>query len=124
MRILTTTSLAAIVASALLAAGCGGTGAQPTAPPSGANATPPPATGPTTAPMADMPADKDMTHVLTAPEPYYVDAPNASSVPAGTLPAGTKVLMVVPGTPYCKVISDQGKSCYTLTSGLKPLSDK
>jgi hypothetical protein len=125
MRIVTSTSLAAIVASAVLAAGCGG-GAATTQPSmaagSGTNMTPP-TTEPTTEPTA-APAMAGATHVLTQDEPYYVDVPNGGSVPAGVLKAGTPVLMMVPGTTYCKVLSNQGKGCYTLTAGLKPISNK
>jgi hypothetical protein len=131
MRIVTSTSLAVTLASAIFAVGCGSSttpsttpSATVTTPPSGSNETAPPATGPATAPAAAMPG---ATHVLTADEPYYTTDPGTAGqgmAPAGMLKAGTPVLVMVPGKTYCKIISNQGTSCYTLTSGLKPISDK
>jgi hypothetical protein len=127
MRIVTPTSLAVTLASAILAVGCGSSTTPSTTPsatvmtpPSGSNQTAPPATEP----AAAMPG---ATHVLTADEPYYTTDPGTGGqgmAPAGMLKAGTPVLVMVPGKTYCKIISNQGTSCYTLTSGLKPISDK
>ena len=77
---------------------------------------------PATQPTAAMPAAKDMTHVLTKDEPYYtVDPAAGSATPAGTLKAGSKVLVIIPGAPYSQVVTDMGVSAYTMTEGLKPL---
>jgi hypothetical protein len=125
MRIVTCTSLAGLVAAGILAIGCSNSSTMaPTAAPSGTNTTPPPATEPATVPAADMPT---ATHVLTADEPYYSTDPGTAGqgmAPTGMLKAGTQVLVMVPGAHFCKIVSNQGVTCYTLTSGLKPISDK
>jgi hypothetical protein len=72
-------------------------------------------------PAQTPPAAKDLTHVLTADEPFYLNEPGASPKPIGTLKAGTKVLVLIPGATYSQVLTDKGISCYTMTDGLKPL---
>jgi hypothetical protein len=72
-------------------------------------------------PVAAPPAAKDMTHVLEKDQPYFTTAPTASATPAGTLPTGSKVLVMSPGAPYSQVVTDKGISAYTATDGLKPL---
>lgn len=91
-------------------------------------ATPPPAVTPPTANMATPAtppvvalADKDTTHVLTQDEPYYDGSPGASTTPSGTLKSGSKVLLMVPGSPYSEVETQTGKTVYTVTAGLKPV---
>ena len=82
------------------------------------------AAGPATMPVpsAAAPAAKDMTHVLTKDEPYFTAEPSsATATPAGTLKAGSKVLVIIPGAPYSQVVTDAGVSAYTMTDGLKPL---
>ena len=84
----------------------------------------PPTTMPTTMPSMAMtpPAAKDLTHALTKDEPYFTSEPTTpSAAPAGTLKAGSKVLVVIPGAMYSQVITDTGMSAYTLTDGLQPL---
>lgn len=80
-------------------------------------------TGPATMPVpsAMMPAEKDMTHVLAKDEPYFTSEPTAASLPAGTLKQGSKVLLLVPGAEYSKVLTDKGVNAYTATDGLQPL---
>ena len=72
-------------------------------------------------PVAAAPLAKDMTHVLEKDEPYYTTEPAASTTPTGTLAAGSKVLVIVPGAPYSQVVTDKGISAYTVTDGLKPI---
>ena len=83
------------------------------------DAAPPPMAAPA-APTVTPPAAKDLTHVLTKDEPFFASEPAAGAPPAGTLKAGSKVLMVIPGAMYSQVITDTGMSAYTLTDGLKP----
>ena len=91
----------------------------------GCASSPPPATQPMAmgpaAPMVKPPEAKDLTHVLTQDEPYFASEPTASSPPSGTLKAGSKVLVLIPGAQYSQVITDMGVSAYTVTDGLKPL---
>ena len=81
-----------------------------------------PATPPVvpTTPTPAAPA-KVMTHELTKDQPYFTDMPTASSTPAGTLKAGAKVLLLIPGADYSQVETDMGITYYTPTDGLKPL---
>jgi hypothetical protein len=83
--------------------------------------TAPAAVGPA-APTVPPPAATALTHVLTQDEPYFASEPAAPGAPSsGTLKAGVKVLLVIPGAQYSQVISDTGISAFTLTDGLKPL---
>jgi hypothetical protein len=72
-------------------------------------------------PATTPPAAKDLTHVLSKDEPFYLNEPGANPVAVGTLTAGSKVLVVIPAAPYSQVITDKGVSAYVLTEGLKPL---
>jgi len=74
-----------------------------------------------TIPAGPPPADKDLTHVLTKDEPFFLSEPGATDTPVGTLKSGSKVLVLIPGAQYSQVITDKGISAYTLTDGLKPL---
>lgn len=76
---------------------------------------------PATQPAAAVPTPKGMTHVLMKDEPYFTSDPGASATPAGTLKQGAKVLVLIPGTQYSKVITDTGIDAYTVTDGLQPL---
>jgi hypothetical protein len=88
-----------------------------------------PTTAPTTmeaapvvmTPLPGAPAAKDMTHSITADQPYFTSAPGAGVAPAGTLKAGSKVLVMVPDVPYSQVVTDMGIHAWTATEGLKPL---
>jgi hypothetical protein len=94
---------------------------------------------PTTAPSAAMmkpvammpPADApkpippaDLTHVIAKDEPYYLSMPSGSEPPVGLIRAGTKALLLVPGTKYSKVTTAGGITAYTVTDGLEPISKK
>ena len=72
---------------------------------------------PATAP----PAAKDLTHMLTKDEPFYLNEPGANPQPVGTLKAGTKVLVLIPGATFSQVITDKGISAYVPTDGLSPV---
>lgn len=69
--------------------------------------------------------DKVMTHVLTKPQPFYAAVPTAAAAtPTGTLPAGTKVLLVIPGSDYCQVETPTGATVYTMTDGVESITKK
>jgi len=72
-------------------------------------------------PTAAAPAAKDMTHSITKDQPYFTAMPGPGVAPAGTLKAGSKVLVIVPQVPYSQAITDTGISVYTATDGLQPL---
>ena len=133
-RISALTALVLGAAAALGAAGCqNGTTAK-----SDTKTTPPmaslPATGPTmqaasptipttgpVAPEAAGPKAEDMTHVLGMDEPYFLTMPGPAAIPDGTFKSGTKVLVMVPGSKYSKVLSETGVTAYTVTKGLEPV---
>lgn len=61
---------------------------------------------------------KEMTHMLTAEQPYYTAMPmSADAKPAGKLAKGTKVLLLIPGS-YCQVETADGKTVYTKIDGV------
>jgi hypothetical protein len=67
---------------------------------------------------------KEMTHMLTSEQPYYAAMPIAADAkPAGTLPKGTKVLLLIPGS-YCQVETVEGKAVYTKIDGVDLISAK
>ncbi|HWE00931.1 MAG TPA: hypothetical protein VG326_00875 [Tepidisphaeraceae bacterium] len=128
-------SLALIALGLFAVGGCHKAGDSPTVEPTTMTAPPTngmPA-GPTTMavppanqtevalPAAKPPAAKDLTHVLTKDEPYYLNEPGANPTAVGTLKAGSKVLVLIPGSPYSQVLTDTGISAYIMTDGLKPL---
>ena len=135
------TSAAALIFAAAMTAGCHHDNPNSGSPPPAADA---PTTmptpmgnmsmpGPTTMPVpsanqttvvlpsAPAPAEKDLTHVLTKDEPFFINEPAAAATPAATLKEGSKVLVVIPGAQYSQVITDKGLTGYTMTEGLKPL---
>jgi hypothetical protein len=63
-------------------------------------------------------APKAMTHVMTVDQPCY---PNQGAVSCGTLKAGTKVLLVIPGE-MAQVETPDGKMLYTKSDGLESLA--
>ena len=67
------------------------------------------------------PDPKSMTHMLSKEEPYYDSMPGADAKSIGTLAKGSKVLLMVPGAPYSKVLTDGGMEVYTVTDGLDPI---
>lgn len=119
-------SLSLALLAGIAAGGCSSTTAtpaastQPAATAAPAPTPTPPAKGPAAA-MVTPPAAKDLTHVLTKDEPYYASEPTPGMPMSGTLKAGSKVLLLIPGTTYSQVISDTGISAYMETDGLKPL---
>jgi hypothetical protein len=87
-------------------------------PPIAAQATqPPPA-------PATLPPLKDMTHSFTKDTPYYAKKPDKDTPPDGTFKAGTKVIVLIPGAPYCQVLSQDGVTAYASIENLEPLSNK
>ena len=83
-----------------------------------------PATTAPAAPAYPPPRPSTPTHVLTADEPYFSEPPAPGAKPAGTLKAGTKVLLVIPGATYSQVTTAEGMTVYTITDGLKPVGEK
>jgi hypothetical protein len=86
-----------------------------------------------TTPMPAMPAEKtmepkpaagDMTHMLTMSEPYFTSYPATGAAPTGTWASGAKVLVMVPGATYSKVMAESGVVAYVGTKGLEPISKK
>jgi hypothetical protein len=67
------------------------------------------------------PDPKSMTHVLTKEEPYFESMPGADAKSIGKLTKGSKVLLMVPGSTYSKVLTDEGLEVYTVTDGLDPI---
>jgi hypothetical protein len=118
MRRIHTLSAAALVVGGLVIGGCkpsepAPTPMTPTAMTPAQPEVPMPATTP--------PAAKDLTHVLAVDQPFYLSEPGAAPKPAGTLMAGSKVLVLIPGAMYSQVLTDKGISAFTLTAGLNPL---
>jgi hypothetical protein len=75
-------------------------------------------------PEAAKPDAASMTHMLTKDEPYFDGPPGADPKSAGTLKSGTKVLLMVPGATYSKVLTSDGETVYTVTDGLDPIPAK
>lgn len=104
-------SLAAALAGIALAAGCTKEPAGPTTMPAMA----------TTKPVVAAPAVPDkMTHKVAVEQPYFTKMPMAGAKPAGTLKAGTKVMMVIPGA-NSQVETADGMLVYTPRDGLELL---
>jgi hypothetical protein len=80
-----------------------------------------PAPSAATMPAVAAPAAKDMTHSISKDQPYFTAMPGPGVAPAGTLKAGSKVLVIIPGADYSQVVTDVGISAYTPTAGLTPL---
>ena len=78
---------------------------------------------PTTMPAADaaMPKPADMTHTMMADAPYFMSMPTAAAKPDGMMKSGSKVLVMVPGSRYSKVMSEKGMTMYVSTSALDPI---
>jgi hypothetical protein len=72
----------------------------------------------------EKPAASSMTHMLTKEEPYYASMPGADAKAIGVLKSGTKVLVMVPGDMYSKVLTEDGATVYVGTEGLEPISKK
>jgi hypothetical protein len=99
-------------------------------PPSPAQPAPPPTPqiavqGTQPPPVAStLPPLKDMTHSFTKDTPYFASKPAKGAAPDGTFKAGTKVIVLIPGAPYCKVLSQDGVTAYASIDDLEPLSNK
>jgi hypothetical protein len=65
-----------------------------------------------------------MTHVLTKDESYYPSMPGPDAKAIGVLKSGTKCLVMVPGDPDSKVLTEDGATVYVATDGLEPISAK
>ena len=50
-------------------------------------------------------------------------SPARSASATATLRAGARVFLLVPGVPYAKVLLETGKTVYTVSAGLRPLTD-
>lgn len=91
---------------------------KPSAPTTKAVATPKPVTKGEPATPA-----KEMTHWLTADQPYYTSIPTPGAKPAGTLPKGTKVLLLIPGS-WSQIETADGKTVYTKIDGVDTIPAK
>jgi hypothetical protein len=128
----------ASLASLFFAAGCGSNGpslpnplaqvqkpAPSTQPPGNAAAVASDqAAIPTTMISLPTPPPAVMTHQLVKDEPSFDAQPLADSKPAGTLKSGTKVLLLIPGSPYTKVLTEDGATTFVLTDGIEPIPPK
>lgn len=77
-------------------------------------------------PMDDsMPKEADMTHEVMSEQGYYMSMPaSATAKPDGMMPSGSKVLVMVPGSTYSKVMMSNGKVGYMMTKYLEPVKRK
>ncbi len=88
--------------------------ASDTPPPAPTPETPAPAQAETPAPaQAEAPATSPQSatfsgHPLSADTVYYLDGPQQSRPPDGTLKAGTKVMVIQDSGSYCRVRSEDG----------------
>jgi hypothetical protein len=72
----------------------------------------------------EKPPAASMTHVLTKDEPFYESMPGAGAKSLGELKTGTKVLLMVPGSKYSEVLTEDGATVYTVTDGIDPIPPK
>src|SRR3954468_24698337 len=121
-----------LILSCSLAAGAvlAGCSDKPEPAPAGNTMTPPPGSTNANAasPMMNMPtmagcADKDASHMVTGDTPVYVGPPGQGMPPTALVKAGTKVLVMTPGSEYCKCMVADGKTVYLKTSMLKPTTN-
>lgn len=125
-------TLAACVTVGAMFAGCKSDSAPPpqTPPPAVTPATQPSMVAPNQGKMPEppvtleKPAASSMTHVLSKDEPYYPSMPGADAKAIGTLKSGTKCLVMVPGDPDSKVLTEDGATVYVPTDGLEPITAK
>lgn len=72
-------------------------------------------------PVVVSPPPNRFTHAVRAKQPFYAGAAPAGE-PAGTLPAGTKVVLMVRGKgDVARVIDRRGRYMTTSFKGLRPL---
>src|SRR5262245_18699448 len=73
-------------------------------------------------PVVVSPPPNRFTHVVRAKQPFFVAA-TLSGAPAGTLPTGSKVVLMIRGTgDVARVIDRRGRYVTTSFNGLRPLS--
>ena len=66
--------------------------------------------------------EKAATHTVSGEQPYYLKRPGKLSEPSGTLPAGSKVLLVSKGRGPMSLVEDEGgRRLYTAFAGLRPM---
>ena len=126
---------AATLAAALLVTGCqsgtpsaaASSAAAPTATPAATPAAPPQMSGEGKPPVpvaAPKPPTASLTHMMTKDEPYFDSQPGTDAKSLGTLSKGTKLLLLVPGMPYSKVLTEDGATVYVMTDGIDPIPAK
>ena len=67
------------------------------------------------------PAPTRFTHELTVEQPYHYAGSDRASPPAGTLPAGTKVVLLDDDGEVCRVVDGRGLHVATSCAGLRAL---
>jgi hypothetical protein len=72
----------------------------------------------------EKPAASSMTHALTKDEPFYPSMPGTDAKSLGMVKSGTKVLVMIPGATYSKVLTEDGATVYVGTDGLEPIPAK
>lgn len=69
-----------------------------------------------------VPAPTEFTHELVRDEPYYFTKAQPGTLPNGTFPAGTRVVMIHhDGGPSCRVVDGRGLSVEVDWNSLKRL---
>ena len=58
-------------------------------------------------------------HALVADTEYYLDGPQQSRPPDGTLKAGTKVMVIEDAGSYCRVRSEDGILAFIATNAIQ-----
>lgn len=69
------------------------------------------------------PAPNRFTHELLVDEPYRFDRPESAGAPAGVLPAGTPVVLLVEGPDRCRVVDGSGLYVDVRCTSLRKLPD-
>jgi hypothetical protein len=67
------------------------------------------------------PPPNRFTHRLSVDEPYHFDDPRHGAEPAGMLPAGTPVALLVEGPERCRVVDGRGLYVEVSRASLSPL---
>ncbi len=67
------------------------------------------------------PPPNRFTHRLSEDEPYHFDDPRQDAEPAGMLPAGTPVALLVDGPDRCRVVDGRGLYVEVSRASLSPL---
>jgi hypothetical protein len=63
------------------------------------------------------------THELLVDEPYRFDRQRRGREPAGVLPAGTRVVVLVEGEDHCRVVDGRGLYVEVRRASLRRLSE-